>query len=743
MSSPEYVPLTIRGSSNKILKAFYQHIVKKIEPEIYSDWARKPGKKRRTESQQMRFVVATTAAFYVCKPGVITSVKIAQSFPWISIKSFSVDVDTHELEITFSEGSILVIIDDIISFTAKIFSYLRSILPLYFPIQVSLPPELGRIAQIPSTRVQIVDLYISQCKAMGQAIDLTAISILRHDMRKMKPFVINKQLLNDNQVEAMCVALMYSPLIKTAKLGGKNFAQLFSKAGHIISLNMGIQDLELFKHKPAAAQFEYFIKMMQRSSMQSLTLNDIKIDTTMSEFLAQNLPTLPISSLTLDFCQFGKYILNAFYKKINTKLSNLKELVVKNDLINSKAQVPKIIKLCKTSGITTLVLVEMQIDIADFFKELSSSAADVKLMTIDLSSNLCTSSYNASYTMPTTLDSLILRKTTWDGNSLITFLSKQVYLSMIQLDLSRADLTEEQIVSLINYLPDDPPSPSIRSFRWDNNPIFPKMLNFLSKLRFLQILTINNCYIPSKKLIKNSSHLIKLQSNSLIGELVNLVGCTNIQRLSINGTMKHYKSELMLKLKDVLFQHQTLSRLDVCDNKIGDDGIKILKDVVTINTRITDISFDGCEVDDYTTLTSFLLYAAQLPHLKNISKPRNEMIRLAEQHDRRVAKELKAAYAKVLEKHESMLERGREDSGTEQSTTSALISSAANETSVDVEIPTKMTYLEADWSMEVQLQYDGSFAEWEQLRNKYSFASLTGITAFEPSTDDLIDFETY
>ncbi|OHS96872.1 hypothetical protein TRFO_01944 [Tritrichomonas foetus] len=765
-----YTPSTIRGSSHKVLKVFRQHISSKIEPEIYSDWARKPGRKRKTESQQTRFVVATTAALYVCKPGVITSVKIAQTFPWIAIKEFAADDETHRVSITFSTGSIVLVFDDILTVVEKIVSYLRSILPLYFPIKYELPPEFGQTIPLPSARVQIVDIYISKCKEIGQMVDATSISLLRQEMRMLKPFVIDRSVLNENQTEAMSTALMYSPLIKVAKIGGKNFNQLFSRAGSIISLNMGIQDLEIFKFKSSTPQFEYFIRMMQRSAVSKLSFTNVTIDNNMAKFLAQNLVTLPVSALSFDKCHFGKHILDQIYSQVKIILSsisnvdqnsksnkspsksssnhknsesntvdphedhknaNFKELSVNNDIIASSTQITKLVRICCSYSLTSIVLVECQLDISEFFKELNNASINcpIALTLIDLSGNRCSPSYTGLYNLPTTLETLRLKRTVWEGKSLLTFMKKQMYMSMVEVDLSRAYFNaNSQVTEFSVGLPEEPPSTSIRSLRWDNNPIFVKLLNYLSRLKFLQSLTLNNCQLPTNESGKN-----------LLSALAGLVSRTNLQRFSINKTMKQHGNKLMLALKDTLSQHQTLTRLDLSENEIGDDGLTILKDIVTVNTRISRISFDSCKVTVYSSLVSFLSYVAQLPYLTTVSKPRKEMKRLSEQYGKRVAKEIKAAWARVLEKKAGAQENQHDDSATDcsLSTTSALISSATNEVSTVVRQP-----LDASWDIQIGAPYDNAVNEWDALEQKFSFASLTGISAIKTvSSDNLIDFE--
>lgn len=901
-SGGHFTPSTIRGSSNKILKAFYQHINTKIEFIIYSDWARKPGKKRRTESQQTRFVVVTTSSLYVCKPGVITSVKIAQLFHWITIKSFSVDSDTHEVTFCFNGSStaiisqsansnsddggpniktprkiigsksslsninetnrstIVLIFDDYAKFTEKCVSYLRSILPVYYPLKILIPHELFNSTNpIPSTPSQIVDLYVSQCKALNENIDVTDANMMRHDMRHNKPFVIDRSFHNENQIDALCKALMYSPLVKKARIGGKNFDQLFSKIGQIISLNMGLQELEIFRCKMTTAmksQFEYFLRMMHRSSIQSLIFTEVPLDGKNSELLANHLSSTHINSLTFDDCQFGKNILPLFHRaireasssknkansknedsdttkdQISPKLKqNMKptqsqisdfnndsessdsskdigsgyysdsysfnedpnfnndfastygcqnfqvhDLTIKNDMLVSLPIVNEIINLCVLSSLTNLVLVDCQLDITNFFESMTESlnicnnnniSEPIKLISVDISRNKCSASFTGEYGLPRKLEELRMRKIIWEGDSLISFLKNQKYLSMIDLDLSKGQLSDSQITNLMKKIPQKPASVLIRSFRWNGNPISIKFLEYLTELKYLQIVSLNNCIIAAN------------EKESILPSLANLISRANLQWLSIDKTMQPFGSKTLFALKDVLCHHQTIKRIDICENSIGDDGLEILKEIVTLNTKISHISFDGCDVSNYAYLISFLSYIAQLSYLTAIGKPKKEMRRLSEKFGSKVKKELRTAWEKITEKHQSKIisngksfykadslnENTAEDEGQIKltasrastdisSTTSAFISSAANDSSTSnggqesdtsgLANKAEITLLDASWDIRIGIYDDGDELEWEQMRYRYSFANLTGLEVLRPTNtdNDLIQFET-
>ena len=131
----EFIPSSIRDQSLKVINSFQQHINLKIEPTIYSDWCRKPGKKRKTVISQIRFCVVTPAALYICKLGHKSTTKLSQTFHWASIMSFKSDIDMHDVAFKFRSGSIFLLFEQVDQFVKKVLTHLKTILPDYYHIE--------------------------------------------------------------------------------------------------------------------------------------------------------------------------------------------------------------------------------------------------------------------------------------------------------------------------------------------------------------------------------------------------------------------------------------------------------------------------------------------------------------------------------------------------------------------------------------------------------------------------------
>ena len=192
----------------------------------------------------------------------------------------------------------------------------------------------------------------------------------------------------------------------------------------------------------------------------------------------------------------------------------------------------------------------------------------------------------------------------------------------------------------------------------------------------------------------------------------------------------------MISLKDALSEHPTLTHLNIDDNSISDEGLLILKDILSANPRIKSLSFDGCEVKNYQTLISFLHFLSQLPYLKQISKPKVEIARFAETNGKKISREIKTAW-EAIDGNNSQSDRKYADESSSCRSSNSLVSSNLISVSTadinDVYIP--MTHLQVEWESGLEIPYDNSVNEWSALKQKYSYANVTGIEMLNSSND--------
>lgn len=737
MSSPkfaEFVPSSVRAMSLKVSKSFAQHVNLKIEPTIYSDWCKKPNSKKKSESSQIRFCVITPAAFYVCKLRHISTIKISQIFPWISIKSFKSNLTTHEVFLEFADDSIQLIFTNVNQFVTRALSYLKSILPPYFPVEYSITPELD--SEIESTRPklsQVADLFISKCKALKENVDPNFILNLKHTVKSKKTFIIDGSQLNELKVDAMCSAILNFPYIRKVKFGGKNFDRLYQKASIIISKNDAIKKIEIFKYR-SDHKFIEFINKLKTCHIISLVFTEVSFTLEMSTILIKGLSSMNLEKLTFSGCQFNKFILPEFDNDLNCSIT---KLTIQNDTFNPK-EIRHFFLICLSTNITNLVLTDSNIDIKLFFDLLKPNKSAFKVTKLDLSGNLCSSNYTDMVSIPERIKTLILQRITWEKDSLLTFLSKQVFLDEIELDLTRAYLVNDQVSNILAHFPEMPPSTNVIKFTWNSNPFFIKLLNYLSNCTKLQYLNLDNCIIPivDKKIDRFNEKKHILQS------LSKLISSLHLKKLSIKSTMRDFSTNFMITLKDALSENQTLTGLNIDDNAIGEEGLLILKDILTSNPRIKSLSFDGCEVRNYQSLISFLNFLSQLPYTKQISRPQIEITRFAESNGKKISREIKTAWEAIDGNSSASNRKFYDESSSCRSSNSLLSSNLISISTIDLNEPCiPMTHLSVEWESGFDIPYDNSVNEWSTLKQKYSYSNITGIDFLDHSNENSkVDF---
>ena len=727
-------------SLKKLSKRISQFINSSIEPTLFYDWCKKAGKRQSSESKKLRLCVVTPAALYIFKSSFVSHFKLSQTFPLVAIKSLIVKENSNEVKLVFENGKIELIFEKIGEFVTKFLSLIKSMLPSYFAFEVSLPMSL-EIKGTRTTAVQLADLFLSKCKENDEDVDPKLILNLRSDLRHNKPLTIDSSQFSDGKISALCFALTYSPDVSEVTFSGKSFYQLYSRVSKIVTKNSGILDVEIAKYKNTN-DFEHFIQSLKKSKVKFLTFTECNFTTNMAEFLAKNLKETSVKYVSFNGSQFGKNCIETF----SNYSPEIHGLSVRNDVFNS-INYFQLVSVCLSETIRRIAINDSNFDIAQFFDAISSNASEIYLKTIDLSGNLCSSNFTGKYILPSTLNKIVLQRTKWEGNSLITLLTHQSYMNKVEIDLSNAFLNNIQLKDFIHLLPESPPESLIKVFIWCNNPIFVKLFSFISKYKYLEKLVLDNCSCP------------KNEKKTIISALASLVSRVNIKTLSIQNITSEYGNKLIGELMEPLHDHRALAQINVSDNQIGDNGLTMLGDIISRNSIIRSIAFDGCHVQNYKALVSFLVFCAQTPSLKHISKPHKEFTRLFEKFGKgsQEVKELKISWSKVSarlkhnrhRRHRKNRNVGVSESDMTTSTVTDTISTltASNIVTSSIIINDQIsnvgfTQLLAEWKVDFDLPNYEDIHKWEQLRQDFSYANITGIPALEmtedQNSDDLI-----
>ena len=198
---------------------------------------------------------------------------------------------------------------------------------------------------------------------------------------------------------------------------------------------------------------------------------------------------------------------------------------------------------------------------------------------------------------------------------------------------------------------------------------------------------------------------------------------------------------MMFALRSPLMFHPNLSRLNISDNEIGDEGLPILRDVILQSESIVQVWFDSSGIQQPMSLIQFLNEISS-SHLLHLSKPRNDFHHLFSKSSKNIQKELKDAWQNI----ESKIQKNKDIVGannlSETSMNSNLNSAFMDSNSImDTGLATSV---EVSWEMAIDLGYDGSESTWNQLKNEYSVSAITGIQdtkAKEDNQINLIEFD--
>ena len=684
-------------------------VPQKIEPYLFYGFGEQAAKR----ATKHKFCVGTTACLYVCKAGLVSAMKIAHRYPWISVQSVAADETTGLVTVAFAAGTVRLAFPNCVSIASKIVAHLRSLLPDYHPVTYDVPPSVEMVEGTIG-KMQLVDLYVSECYLLDCALDPRFVHALRKMLHREKVVRVDRAETSDANCHAMSAALVYAEQVKSIALGGKGFGKLWQRLARIVDVNQGIGSVSVFGYRKAK-HFEGFVDGLTRSAVKSLSFKEVEFDSDMEAEFTGKLAETPVSVLQFQQCEFKKGSLCAAVSTgfLGTAgcMDHIRKFVLANDYVDPN-YVACLIPILMGSVIEDMSVIDCQMNLQLFFDLFSASASSLNICALDVSGNFCPQGFTGDYSMPSTLNMLTLKRVRWEGNSLLTFLSKQTYMSMIEIDLSGAILDDDQVMQLVNEIPETPPTPSIKVMYWDSNPLCRRILEFFSEFKYLQGLTISHCYYPAHE-----------KKKGILQGLLALLSKTNIQKLYIAESLKDFKDTAIRSLKDILSKHPTLCKLDISKNALGDMGLAALKDILKVNTRFTRLVFDEEGLSSPEVLIDFLEFVASVMYLRNISRPRLEMARLGEQFGRIKAHEMKVAWMKVAERKIPHM-RGISASTTDFSNTSALVT-----TSDTVSTTTSMAsqHLEANWDVYIEVDFDGGVREWDALKQEFSYAQITGV----------------
>lgn len=365
--------------------------------------------------------------------------------------------------------------------------------------------------------------------------------------------------------------------------------------------------------------------------------------------------------------------------------------------------IPKLINFISTSKITAMNFRNMGVDISSVFKELLS---DFQIMSLNLSENYCSTNLKDNYQFSTTLSKLNLSKVKWEGDTLITFLTNQVFTSAMYLNLSYFILQDNCHVEILKKLTSIPPTPMISKLKWNGNILTPNFFEYISNYSFLEEVTFNYCTIPNH------------YSQKVFESMKNFLQYSNITRLSIVGTLQKYQPYVLEFLSERLIQQKTLIKLNISENQIGEDGLQILEKIILNNSSLLYVYFDDNNITDHNALVRFFHNLQKSSHLIFLSKPKRDIARMTANSPKSVKKQISDAFSLLSAK---MQENSKDLEINQDNALNTAFQSRIVQQLSDVQTPF------ISWDVNIEMPYERRDAEWDALRDEFSISSLTGI----------------
>lgn len=706
------------SKNQRTFTSFTQLLNSKNDTSIQYGWIKKIGHHSNHES---RFVVATKSALFVCKSsGIIRTLRIAHIYAWVDLKSVKMESKTNFSFVFANNETVSFAYDDAIHFIKPIIIHLKSLLPPEQSVTYDLPKDL-KIEKHSPRPSQFLHLFISSCRSINIPINEGLCSNFRKSLYQHNHLTfIHKGNYDIKIVDAFNRALSMTRTTPNIIIGDQSYPELYLSLSNILQENKSIHELIIQNYRLSNG-FSQFINSLQLSKLNSLTFEYVQFSNEMVQYLTENIPidfnSLVFINANFDSSQFTQF--NTLFKR------NVNEIkICKDDQPMPFDIIPNFFKALIQSQLKSLSLSYMNIDIASIFNLING--VDMQLEKLDLSGNFCSSIFTGKYNISSSLTSINLKSVQWEKNTLINLLGQQVFTSQVNINLSRASFKGDKFESF-KELPESPPTPMITKLKWNHNPISSRILLFIEKYYFLDDVSFNECEIEEDdKILDSFAHFLEKKQ---------------LTRFSIVGTLKKFKTKMMFALRSPLMFHPNLSRLNISDNEIGDEGLPILRDIILQSESIVQVSFDSSGIQQPSSMIQFLNEISS-SHLLHLSKPRNDFRHLFSKSSKNIQKDLKDAWVNI----ESKIKKNKEIAGVnvlnEPSMNSVSNSTFFDSTSMmDTGLVTR---IEASWEMQIDLGYDGSEAIWNQLKKEYSYSAITGIQDTKEKEDtqiNLIEFD--
>jgi len=232
------------------------------------------------------------------------------------------------------------------------------------------------------------------------------------------------------------------------------------------------------------------------------------------------------------------------------------------------------------SALSILVLSDCQLNIPDVLPHLEG------LVMVDLSGNFFGREVKAEdfERVRGSLKRLDVNRVDFGGDcleSLLRVLGEVEFEELKALSCNEISFQGARFFNAVRNLPNIP----ISWFSWCNNEVSDEFFEFLGRQRGLQSLFLNGC--------------IGREVDSLVNCISSL---HQLRDLSLKGDREHQIGESFCQVLEGMRSLKRLRFLDISWNGIGDEGVCRLSEAIGSMELLSELVFDGSEVDDMRTI---------------------------------------------------------------------------------------------------------------------------------------------
>jgi hypothetical protein len=230
---------------------------------------------------------------------------------------------------------------------------------------------------------------------------------------------------------------------------------------------------------------------------------------------------------------------------------------------------------------------------ADEILTMLSRAYAPRVETLDLSKNQCVEPFKTVFTLPTTLERLVMDDVKWNYNNFIT-LFKTVCTATQQMTFScvRVQMNDRHWNKFFQAI-ETCQAPQLLGLIWNDNPVHTKLCQLLLKAPLLKVLCIGGSRVLS------DSALQKL-----------LAEHRTLYIIDMHGTSVNRFGQALKGFLPAIKKSKSIRRIDVSHNKMGHQAFAKLVELITSKPTIRQVLLDDNDLPNYQTFEP-LVHAIQ------------------------------------------------------------------------------------------------------------------------------------